>query len=163
MASYQKQSSGNWKAIIRRKGYKSQSKTFLSQDEAIEWAETLEQALTGAPSISRSKAAKQTVRGATQLAQYVDEFSAHIPMSTVIEEYLESVQNRLKRPKNEASFWRQLGPYLAKTNIERSNPTQIRQDQRQAPQDLLNDNSSQGYALHIEGLYILSEEASHKH
>ena len=53
MACFQKRS-GSWRAIVKRKGYPTQTQTFDTKAEAERWAATLESEIARGVFVSRS-------------------------------------------------------------------------------------------------------------
>jgi hypothetical protein len=73
MASITKNSSGNWKAIIRRKGWPPIIKTFRAKRDADDWARTTEDEIVRGIYIRRMVSERTTVDEA--LARYLTEIS----------------------------------------------------------------------------------------
>lgn len=75
MASITKNSSGNWKAIIRKKGWPSTSKTFSTKKDAQDWSRRVEDEMVRGVYIDRAPSERLTVRSA--LTRYLAEISPH--------------------------------------------------------------------------------------
>jgi len=60
MASFQKRGPYQWRALIRRTGYPTQSRTFETKDEAIAWARDIESSMDKSIFVDRSKAERTT-------------------------------------------------------------------------------------------------------
>ena len=63
MAAFQKRS-GNWRAIIRRKGYPVQTKTFDSKADAETWAGIIESEMRRGVFVDRTEAEQTTLSDA---------------------------------------------------------------------------------------------------
>lgn len=75
MATIRQVASGLWQAIVRRKGYPAQSKTFERKSDAALWASTLESEIGRGVFISRSRAESTTVDELIQT--YINEYAPH--------------------------------------------------------------------------------------
>ncbi|WP_194842650.1 site-specific integrase [Endozoicomonas sp. OPT23] len=110
MPSYQQQKSGNWKAIIRKKGYPTQNKTFTTKAEAIYWAEKVEALIVDAVEGTVSE----------KLPEGQD-----YPFPELFLLYIGSIQSRLKRPDKEEGYIRRLLPYLKNRTLLTLSPIDL--------------------------------------
>lgn len=61
MATFKQRDSGWWQAVIRRKGYPQESKTFELYDDAVKWARDIENQIDKGTFFDRSEAERMTV------------------------------------------------------------------------------------------------------
>jgi integrase len=73
MATIRKRGTYQWQALVRRKGYPPQTKTFESRTDAVAWATELESEMNKGAFVSRAEAERTTL--AEVLARYETEFS----------------------------------------------------------------------------------------
>ena len=69
MATIAKNSAGNWKALIRRKGWPTTSKTFNTKRDATDWARSVEDEMVRGIYINRAPSERLTVKAA--MARYL--------------------------------------------------------------------------------------------
>lgn len=73
MASIRQRKSGLWQAIVRKKGYPDQSRTFIHRADAATWARSVEVEMDRGAFVSRREAESTTLRDA--LARYLREIT----------------------------------------------------------------------------------------
>jgi integrase len=88
MASIHHAGIGRWKAVVRRTGYPSQSKTFRTKRDAEDWARSVEDQRRRGLFMPRSGAEKTTLDVA--LSRYLEQVSARKAQSTHISEIKKS-------------------------------------------------------------------------
>jgi len=71
MATITKNSAGNWKALIRKKGWPTTSKTFNTKRDATDWARSVEDEMVRGVYINRAPSEKLTVKMA--MLRYLNE------------------------------------------------------------------------------------------
>src|SRR5688500_12176540 len=71
MATYDKTSSGRWRAQVRRKGSRARSRTFDTTDQARAWAEQIEGRHAGGELVDLAEAKRTTLGEALQ--RYLEE------------------------------------------------------------------------------------------
>ncbi len=84
MATITKNSGGNWKALIRRKGWPTVSKTFRVKRDAENWARTTEDEIIRGIYVPRSQSEKYTLANA--LDRYTKEVTTTKKKSTQVRE-----------------------------------------------------------------------------
>ena len=143
-----------WQAIIRRKGYPKQYKTFPSKLEALQWAREVETDVDKGTVINYTMAAKTTV-------------------NDIIERY-QSEGTRINRSyKRENSRLKTLQKYLGDYSIDRLTPTRIalfrdlRLSLGRSPATVIKDLHTLSKLLKIAqrewGLYLVSNPISLVH
>ncbi len=75
MASFRKRKSGHWQVQVRRKGYPTQTKSFVSKAAAAQWVRSIEYEMDQGLFISRTQADTTTV--AELLERYLRECTVH--------------------------------------------------------------------------------------
>lgn len=95
MATVRQAKSGYWQAIVRRKGYPAQSKTFDRKADAELWAVTLESEMGRGLFISRSAAESTTLKELA--ADYKTEFAPHHYRGKAWQYKLAALINKLGR------------------------------------------------------------------
>jgi len=73
MASIAKNKSGNWKAIVRKKGWPTTSKTFKTKRDAQDWSRRIEDEMVRGVYIDRAPSERMTLRSA--ITRYLAEVS----------------------------------------------------------------------------------------
>lgn len=66
MATFRERDSGYWQAIVRRKGYADQSKTFVTKADAEIWARSIEVEMDRGVFVSRAEAESTTLKEALE-------------------------------------------------------------------------------------------------
>lgn len=94
MATFDQRDSGNWQAIIRRKGFPNQSKTFPTKGEAERWARQIEASMDTGKFQSISEAEELTF--ADLAKRFREEFAPTHYKSSAWQFKLEKLIDRLK-------------------------------------------------------------------
>jgi integrase len=84
MATVVKNSSGNWKALIRKKGWPTTSKTFNTKRDATDWSRRIEDEMVRGVYINRASSERLTIEAA--LTRYLKEISPSKAKSTATRE-----------------------------------------------------------------------------
>ncbi|MCF8174899.1 MAG: site-specific integrase, partial [Burkholderiaceae bacterium] len=75
MATYKQRDNGAWQAVIRRKGFPVQSKTFEKKTDAEIWARKVESDLDRGTSIPANEAERTTL--GDLIKEFVTDFAPH--------------------------------------------------------------------------------------